>query len=72
MLLRSLRLAHGFTQARLAAAMGVSRPYITQIESGRKPLPASRAVDVGRALGLAGDDLALVVGRLVVASEARP
>lgn len=30
-------------------------------------MPVPRAVQIGRALGLAGDDLALAVGRLVLA-----
>lgn len=70
-MLRTLRLAHGYSQARLAAAIGVSAPYLSQIEAGRKSLPAARAVDVARAFGLKGDDLALAVGQLVLAETGR-
>jgi len=70
-MLRTLRLSHGFSQARLARAIGVSAPYLSQVETGRKPLPAARAVDVAIALGLTGDDRALAVGLLILADTAR-
>lgn len=71
MSLRDLRLAAGLSQARLAAAMGVSAAYLSMVETGARALTARRAVGVGRALGLGGDDLALCVGRLVLWDEGR-
>lgn len=65
--LRTLRTSHGWTQRRLADAIGVSGPFLSQVEHGHRSLPVPRAVQIGRALGLAGDDLALAVGRLVIA-----
>lgn len=35
--IRALRLERGLTQAELAGAAGVSRLWVVQIESGRKP-----------------------------------
>lgn len=41
-----LRLYRGMTQETLAAAAGLSRPYLTEIEKGRKPgsIKALRAI----------------------------
>lgn len=64
--LRTLRTSRGWTQQRLAAAIGVSGPFLSQVERGKRTLPVPRAVQIGRALGLEGDALALAVGRLVI------
>ena len=39
----SARVALGWTQATTAAHLGVSQAYVSLLESGRRPLPASRA-----------------------------
>lgn len=71
MTLRELRKHHGWSQDRLASQVGVSRPFLSQVEHGRKVLPPDRAVEIARLFGLEGDALALAVGRLVVASVER-
>lgn len=65
--LRTLRTSHGWTQTRLAAHIGVTEPYISQVETGVRPLARERAVQICEAFGLSGDDLALTVGRLMMA-----
>lgn len=50
--LRALRRTRGWTLCEFAVALGISHPYLSNIEAGRKPLPdhllarASRALDV--------------------------
>ena len=50
--LRALRRTRGWKLCEFAAALGISHPYLSNIEAGRKPLPdhllarASRALDV--------------------------
>lgn len=65
--LRELRQSHGWSQARLATALEVARPTISQIETGDRALPPDRAIQVGRLLGYDGADLERVVGGLVLA-----
>jgi transcriptional regulator with XRE-family HTH domain len=49
---RALREARGLRVGDLARALGVSHSYISQIESGAKPLPARRVRDFADALGV--------------------
>lgn len=47
----------GLTQARLAAAIGLSRPSMVNIEKGRQPLKVHQLVVLADALGLDLGDL---------------
>jgi transcriptional regulator with XRE-family HTH domain len=49
---RALREARGLRVGELADALGVSHSYISQIESGNKPLPPRRVRDFAAALGV--------------------
>jgi transcriptional regulator with XRE-family HTH domain len=77
--LYSARVALGWTQADTAAHLGVSQAYVSLLESGRRRLPARRALEFMRKLPyrgklpptvlpvvshLSGDDLAAQLGSL--------
>ncbi|MBW7922298.1 MAG: helix-turn-helix transcriptional regulator [Rubellimicrobium sp.] len=47
----------GLTQQALAAASGVNRVYIAEIEAGKKPGSAAALKNLARALGVGVDDL---------------
>lgn len=42
--IRKVRKAHGITMRRMAADLGVSVPYISDVELNRRPVFVSRAV----------------------------
>ena len=54
---RVWRRYRGKTQAELAAAAGLSAPYLSQIESGRRSAAADTLKRLADALGVAVDDL---------------
>ena len=47
-----LRRFRGMTQAQLAASSGLSRPYLTEIETGRKPGSISTLKSIANALNV--------------------
>jgi transcriptional regulator with XRE-family HTH domain len=49
---RALREARGLTLDDLAAAVGLSRPYLSNIEAGRKRIKAERIPTFAAALGV--------------------
>ena len=55
--LAKLRLSRGFSQQRLAEAIGTSQPHIARIESGRGDLLFATAGRLADALGVKIDDL---------------
>lgn len=55
--LRQARLAKRLTQAQLASAVGVTRPFITSIEHGRYTPGLLVAARIAQALGGTIDDL---------------
>lgn len=50
--IRSLREARGFTQEELAHEMRISRPYMSLIESGRKPITSRLVALAAEVLGV--------------------
>lgn len=50
--IRSLREARGFTQEELAHEMRISRPYMSLIESGRKPITSRLVALAADVLGV--------------------
>jgi transcriptional regulator with XRE-family HTH domain len=50
--IRALRRAHGLTIIQLARATGYSRPYLSNVECGRKTAPPGLCVKVARTLGI--------------------
>lgn len=61
-LLRELRLARGLTLRQLADLVGVSAPFVSDLERGRRG--TSRLADFARALDVSEELLALADGRL--------
>ena len=60
--LRDMRKAAGVSQADVAAAVGVTRVYYTQIENGQRiPRPAILKA-IGEVFGLSMDELYSVLG----------
>ncbi|WP_321900287.1 helix-turn-helix domain-containing protein [Burkholderia cepacia] len=55
--LKKVRLAAGFTQAEVAAAMGVSQPSYQRWESGNTPVPATKVQKLARVLGTTADEI---------------
>ena len=54
---RRLRLEAGFTQEQLALAAGIDRPFLVQIENGKRSLLVERLDDLASALGVRTADL---------------
>lgn len=50
--IRALRRANGLKITDLAAAVGVSRPYMNNVELGAKKATPKLCIDVARALGV--------------------
>jgi transcriptional regulator with XRE-family HTH domain len=50
--LRAARQAHGWTQVRAAARLGVSQPYLAMLEAGQRPLTPAVARRAMRVYGL--------------------
>lgn len=50
--IRSLREARGFTQEELAHELRISRPYMSLLESGRKPITARLVALAAEVLGV--------------------
>jgi len=57
-LIRTARIGHGFTQTELAAAVGLTRTSVVNIEKGRQKLLLHKLFDFASALGL--DPVALL------------
>jgi transcriptional regulator with XRE-family HTH domain len=55
--IRVWRERRGLTQQQLAEAAGISVPYLSQIESGKRGGSAEVLAVIARALGLALDDI---------------
>ena len=60
-ILARLRRAYGISQADLAKDLGVSRPYLSEVENGREPgmemlKAAAKCFDVPVAIFMMGDD----------------
>ena len=55
--IKNLRIAKNMTQEELAAEIGVSRPFVTQIERGTKIPTLLLCVDLARVLGCDITDL---------------
>ena len=70
MTLRDLRLSAGWTQARLSDALGVSAPYLSQVEAGAKPLPIERAAEIVALLGVPEGERDAMIGRLLLTHAA--
>lgn len=51
-LVRQFRRARGLTQNQLADKLGISRPSLANIETGRQNVTLTRVVDFMRALGI--------------------
>lgn len=49
---RAIREATGITATDLANHLGISRPYLSNIEAGRRPLPRRYVPATARALGV--------------------
>lgn len=47
----------GIKQSELASRVGISRPYLAQIESGERNLTAKRQDEIAKALGVDPSDL---------------
>jgi DNA-binding XRE family transcriptional regulator len=55
--IRAWRTYRGYTQRQLAEAAGISKPYLSQLESGKRTGTAEVLSAIARALGLKLDDL---------------
>ena len=55
--IRIWREHRGFTQQRLADAAGISTPYLSQIESGKRKGTTDVLAAISKALGLSLDDI---------------
>jgi transcriptional regulator with XRE-family HTH domain len=51
--IREARIAHGMSQADLAATVGVSNSYLSHIEAGRRPVSEPIRLQIAAALGVA-------------------
>lgn len=51
----------------VAAATGLSVPHLSDMEHGRRPVTPSRAITIGHALGIVGDELDILVRAAVFA-----
>lgn len=57
-ILKNLREEKGITQEELAEAVGVSKPFISQLENNRKGMSLATAALIADALGCTTDRLA--------------
>ncbi len=55
--IRVWREHRGFTQQRLAEIAGISTPYLSQIESGKRKGTTDALTAIAKALGLSWDDI---------------
>lgn len=55
--IRAARAAKGITQEKLAAAMGISRPSLANIEAGRQRISADQLAVLADSLGIDVADL---------------
>ncbi len=62
---RRLRLAAGMSQQTLGARVGMSRAYVSQIESGERKWPAQYVGALAEALGVRPSELGRAAGRIV-------
>lgn len=60
--LAKLRLRRGWSQKRLAEAIGTSQPHIARIENGRDNVLLSTANELARALGVTLDEINIALG----------
>lgn len=58
--LAAVRTSHGYTQRQLAALIGVSQPYIAQVEAGARPMPDTLRDKVTTALALTPEKMAQI------------
>ena len=58
--IREIREKKGLSQKDIANALKVKRPFITNLENSRKPLPLKRAIEIADFLNVSLDEL---VGR---------
>jgi DNA-binding XRE family transcriptional regulator len=56
--IKIIRKHRGMTQDELASASGISRPYLTELETGRKDGSIKSLKSIAHALGVALEDLA--------------
>lgn len=62
-LLKELRVQRGLTITELAEKSGVSRPYLSQLESGKKNVPSVKVInDIANALEINNIELARMAG----------
>lgn len=57
MRLKELRKARGFTQKELAEAVGLSQPFLCQVENGRKQTTVGTLVKIAAALRVSVGEL---------------
>jgi transcriptional regulator with XRE-family HTH domain len=57
--LRQARQAHGWTQKQAAARLGVSQPYVSLLEAGKRPVPGRLAYRLVHGYGLSPSSLPL-------------
>lgn len=62
--LAQLREERGMSQGELAKAVGMSRPYVTQIENGTRTPSTETAYKLGAALGMEPSSVSLMTGDL--------
>lgn len=53
---RKLRLDYGWTLKELAAELGVSSAYLSNVETGKKPIPSDLALRIAEAMNLNQDE----------------
>jgi len=55
--IKELRLEKGMSQSELADAIGIARPYLSQLERGDRQLNDKISAKIGSALSVEADDL---------------
>ena len=67
--IREYRERKGIDQTAFAALIGVSQPYMSNVELGRKGVSAARVLVIARELGVSFDDITIdTLQRKAVAS----
>lgn len=56
-LIREIRRDKGLSQGEVAERSGISRPYLAQIESGKRKLTTDMQVAIAKAMGVSPSDL---------------